>query len=141
MVYGPRVPGNFRRLVKLVGTGLTLPLAGARAPKSFLYIGNLTSAVNALARHPAAANKTFLVSDNEVTSTAGMLELIADGLGKRASLVTVPEALLALGARVIGREKDVRRLFEAREIDNAFLRTTLQWGPPVALGEAVRRSV
>jgi nucleoside-diphosphate-sugar epimerase len=141
MVYGPRAPGNFQRLVSLMRTGLPVPLGAARAPKSFLYVGNLTSAINAIARHPAAANKTFLVSDSEMTSTAGLLRLIADALGKRALLVNVPEAPLALGARMIGGEKDIRRLFDPLEIDSGLIRTTLQWSPPVALAEAVRRSV
>lgn len=141
MVYGPGAPGNFQRLVKLVRTGLPIPLGAARAPKSFLYVGNLTSAVSAVAQHPGAANKTFLVSDSEVTSTAGILRLIADALGKRALLMNVPEAALALAARVIGREKDVRRLFDPLEIDSRLIRATLQWSPPVALAEAVRRSV
>jgi nucleoside-diphosphate-sugar epimerase len=141
LVYGPGAPGNFRRLVALVRSGLPIPLAAARAPKSFLYSENLVSAVHAVAMHPAAANKTFLVSDSEVTSTADLLRLIADALGKKVVLINLPEAPLALAARIIGREKDFRRLFDPLEIDSRFIRTTLQWSPPVALAEAVRRSV
>jgi nucleoside-diphosphate-sugar epimerase len=141
MVYGPGAPGNFQRLVKLVRTGLPVPLGGARGPKSFLYVGNLASAMVAIAGHPAAASKTFLVSDSEVTSTAGLLQQIAEALGRRVLLLNAPEAPLALAARVIGREKDVRRLFDPLEINSDLIRTTLKWAPPVALAEAVRRSV
>ena len=141
MVYGPGAPGNFQRLVKLVRTRLPVPLGGARAPKSFLYVGNLASAMVAIAGHPAAASKTFLVSDSEVTSTAGILQQIAEALGKRVLLLNAPEAPLALAARLIGHEKDVRRLFDPLEINSDLIRITLKWAPPVALAEAVRRSV
>jgi nucleoside-diphosphate-sugar epimerase len=141
MVYGPAAPGNFQRLVKLVRTGLPIPLGAAEAAKSFLYVGNLASAMEAVAGHPGAAYKTFLVSDCDVTSTAGLLRLIAEALGKKSRLVNVPQAPLALAARLAGREKDVRRLFDPLEIDSDLIRTTLNWTPPIALAEAVRRSV
>lgn len=141
MVYGPGAPGNFQRLVKLVRMGLPVPLGGAQAAKSFLYVGNLASAMVAVAGSSAAANKTFLISDSEVTSTAGILKLIADALGKRLMLLDIPEAPLALAARLVGREKDVRRLFDPLEIDSSLIRTTIDWSPPFALAEGVRRSV
>jgi len=141
MVYGPAAPGNFQRLVKLVRMGLPIPLGAAEAAKSFLYVGNLASAMEAVAGHPGAAYKTFLVSDCDVTSTAGLLRLIAEALGKKSRLVNVPQAPLAFAARLAGREKDVRRLFDPLEINSDLIRTTLNWTPPIALAEAVRRSV
>lgn len=141
MVYGWRAPGNFGRLVKLVRTGMPLPLGAAQAGKSFIHVDNLVSAVTAITEHPQAANKTFLVSDREVTSTAEMLQLIAVGLDKKVLLVSVPQRLLSLGARLLGREKVIRRLFDPLEIDTRYIRDTLGWSAPVPLAEAVRRAV
>ncbi len=141
MVYGSGARGNFRRLVGLVAAGLPLPLGCATAPRSFIGIDNLAAVAVEAVAHPRAANQTFLVSDAETTSTAGLIRLIADALGRRVWLPPVPAAFMRAAFRLLGRERDIARLFDPLEIDSRHIRAELDWVPPVALAEGVRRAV
>jgi nucleoside-diphosphate-sugar epimerase len=141
MVYGPGARGNFRRLVQLVRTGVPLPLGAATAPRSFIGIDNLADAVVRAVEHPRAANQVFLVADAETTSTVGLVRLIAAGLGRRVWTPYVPAAILRTGLGLLGRSRDVERLFDPLELDTSRIRTLLDWSPPLTLAEGVRRAV
>jgi nucleoside-diphosphate-sugar epimerase len=141
MVYGPGARGNYRRLMQLVRAGVPLPLGAATAPKSFIGIDNLADAVVRSVEHPRAANQTFLVADAETTSTVGLVHLIAAGLGRRVWTPYVPPALLRAALGLLGRSRDVQRLFDPLELDTSHIRTLLDWTPPVSLAEGVRRAV
>lgn len=141
LVYGPVAPGNFRRLVGLVRRGIPLPLAAANAPRSYIGLDNLVSALECAARHPGAARQAFLVSDGEDVGTAQLIRWIAAGLGQRPRLWWVPEPLLRLGAEAVGRADDAARLLDPLRIDSRRFRDTLQWRPPLSLEEGIRRSV
>jgi nucleoside-diphosphate-sugar epimerase len=141
MVYGPGGRGSFARLVSALRRGLPLPLGCATAPKRFIGIDNLASAVVACAAHPAAANQTFLVCDAETTSSGGLVRHIADALGVRPWLPAVPAPLMRTALAAAGHTRDFERLFLPLQIDDGLIRARLGWSPPVSLGEGVRRAV
>jgi nucleoside-diphosphate-sugar epimerase len=141
LVYGPDAPGNFRRLVGLVRSGLPLPLLSARAPRSYVGLDNLVSALICLATHPAAANQCFVVTDGEDIGTAQLIRWIAKGMGRAPRLWWVPEAVLRLGAAATGRGADAARLLDPLRIDSRRIRETLGWSAPLSPEEGVRRSV
>jgi nucleoside-diphosphate-sugar epimerase len=141
MVYGPGAGGNFRRLVGLVRAGVPLPLAAARAPRSFVGLDNLAGAVVRAVEHARAANQVFLVADAETTSTVGLVRLIGEALGRRVWTPYVPRALLRSALGVLGRGRDADRLLDPLELDTRRIRTLLDWTPPVSLAEGVRRAV
>jgi len=140
MVYGPGARGNFRRLVQLVRAG-ALPLGAATAPRSFIGIDNLADAVVRAVEHPRAANQVLLVADAETTSTIALVHLIAAGLGRRVWTPYVRPALLRTALGLLGRSRDVQRLFDPLELDTSRIRALLDWSPPVSLAEGVRRAV
>jgi nucleoside-diphosphate-sugar epimerase len=137
MVYGPRAGGNFRRLVRLVGSGLPLPLGAATAPRSFIGIDNLADAVVRAVKHERAADGAFLLGDGESTSTADLVRRIAAALGRRVWLLHAPPALLRAASRLADRERDYRRLFEPLELDITRIRAELDWSPPVSMDEGL----
>ena len=77
LVYGPGNKANFGLLVKLVQTGLPLPLASVRNRRSFIYVENLVDLIVNCLGNPKAFGKTFLPSDGEDLSTAELIEKIA----------------------------------------------------------------
>jgi nucleoside-diphosphate-sugar epimerase len=77
LVYGSGNPGNMERLLKLVKTGLPLPLASVRNRRSFIYVENLVDLIVTCLVNPKAFGKTFLPSDGEDLSTAELIEKIA----------------------------------------------------------------
>lgn len=141
LVYGPDAPGNFRRLVGLVRSGLPLPLSATRAPRSYVALDNLVSALACVATHSGAANQCFVVTDGEDVGTAQLIRWIAEGMGRAPRLWWVPEAVLRFGATAIGRGGDAARLLDPLRIDSRRIRETLGWNAPVSPEEGVRRSV
>ena len=77
LVYGPGNKANFGLLVKLVQTGIPLPLASVRNRRSFIYVENLVDLIVTCLVNPKAFGKTFLPSDGEDLSTAELIEKIA----------------------------------------------------------------
>jgi nucleoside-diphosphate-sugar epimerase len=138
LVYGPDVPGNLRRLLRLVASGVPLPLARVRNRRSLLAVENLVDALEACARHPAAAGMSYLVADGEEFATPQLVRLLADGMGVPARLLPVPVALAQFAASVAGFGAAFRQLCSSLEVNAGRLRTELGWTPPVAPDAALR---
>lgn len=124
LVYGPGNPGNLDRLMRLIRTGLPLPLGAVRNRRSFLNVGHLAGIVCSAAQLPEAAGKTVLLADGNDLSTPDLVRTLAEGMGARARLFAVPPSLLLLGGRMLGRSRDVERLLGSLEVDVA-LKTSL----------------
>lgn len=133
LVYGPGVGGNLRRLMRLVDAGIPLPFGAIANRRTMVGQRNLADLLVRCVDSDAAAGRTFLAADSESASTAELIRLIARGLGRRTRLIPVPVfALRAMGA-VSGSSAQVDRLISSLEVDNAFVRRTLGWVPPVPL--------
>jgi len=137
LVYGPGVRANFRRLLHLVARGLPLPLGAAANRRSLVFAGNLASAIEACLINPAAAGRTFLVSDGVALSTADLVRSLALALEVPARLLKVPPPLLRAVAALIGRSGEAGRLLDSLEIDDNPLRRELAWSPPYSVAEGL----
>jgi len=141
LVYGPGVKGNFLQLLKAVAKGLPLPLASINNRRSLVYVGNLVDAIIACIRSPAATGRTFLVSDGEDLSTPEMIRRLAMAMGRSPRLLPCPPALLALPARLLGREAAFRRLSGSLAVDSSLLRKTLGWQPRYSVNQGFSETV
>ncbi len=139
LVYGPRCPGNFLRLIRLVDSGIPLPLASIRNLRSFIYVENLASALLACAAHPAAAGKTFLVDDGGATSTPELARALAQLLGRNTRIFPCPVPVIEWIGRLTGRGDSIARLVDSLVVDGSAIRRELSWQPlvPLAQGLAV----
>ena len=137
LVYGPRVGGNFLRLLTLVRRGVPLPLGSVQNRRSMVYSGNLASALAACAIHPQAAGNTYLVSDGEDLSTPALVRQMAVLMGVRAPLWHVPPVVLSGAAALVGKRAEVQRLTGSLTVDGSPLRETLGWTPPFTVAEAL----
>jgi nucleoside-diphosphate-sugar epimerase len=134
LVYGPGVRANFLRLMRLVERGLPLPLPDTNNRRSLIGVENLADCLVRCVTHSAAANQTFMVSDGEDVSTRELLVRMAPLLGRSARFLPVPELILRLAARLVGKRSAIDRLLGSLEIDSSKVRRTLDWEPPVTLG-------
>jgi nucleoside-diphosphate-sugar epimerase len=137
LVYGPRVAGNFRRLLEAVARGTPLPLASIANRRSLLYVGNLAGAALAAIDAPQAAGKTFLVSDGEDISTPELVRAIARALGVGARLLPCPVAVLGLAAALTGNRNALARLAGSLQADSAAIRRELGWRPRFTLAQGL----
>jgi nucleoside-diphosphate-sugar epimerase len=137
LVYGPGVGANFGRLMRWVVRGVPLPLGAVDNRRSLLYLGNLVDAIRVCLDHPAAAERTYLVSDGEDVSTPELVRRIAGALGVAPRLFPVPVSMLRLAASAIGRRQEIERLVGSLQVDSAAIRRELGWSAPATMREGL----
>ncbi len=140
LVYGPGVKGNFATLMRWVGRGLPLPLGAIDNRRSLVALDNLVDLLVRCVDHPAAANRTFLVSDGEDLSTTDLLRRMGLALGRPARLAPVPAAWLRWGAARVGQDDAAARLCGSLQVDMTATREALHWSPPIGVDEGLRRA-
>lgn len=137
LVYGPGVGANFRALMRLLGKGWPLPLACVDNRRSLVSVDNLADVLCCCVRHPAAAGRTYFVTDGENVSTAELCRRIGRALGRPARLLPVPVCLLRLAGTLTGRSAAVQRLTESLALDSGRIRRELDWTPPYSLDQGL----
>ncbi|MDY6922396.1 MAG: NAD-dependent epimerase/dehydratase family protein [Pseudomonadota bacterium] len=133
LITGPGVKGNLASLYGALRRGLPLPfglITGNR--RDLVSRDTLCDLITVCLDHPAAAGRTFLVSDGAPLSTRALVERMADELGVRARLLPVPPALLRRLLAVVGRGRMATQLTGDLEIDIAATREALGWTPPTS---------
>ena len=137
LVYGPQVKGNFLRMLGAISRGLPLPLASVNNCRSLIYLGNLMDAIMTCVDAPAAAGKTYLVSDGEDISTPALIGKLATAMNKRPRLLPCPTALLTMGAALLGKRPTVARLTGSLRVDSSRIRRELLWQPRYTLDQGL----
>ncbi|MES2236494.1 MAG: SDR family oxidoreductase [Pseudomonadota bacterium] len=140
LVYGPGVRANFLALLRAVARGIPLPLGAISNQRSLVYVGNLVDAMLRCLEHPAAADHTFLISDDEAVSTPQLVRRMAAALDRPARLVALPVPLLRAAATLAGKSALVTRLAGSLTIDSSAIRRELSWTPPFTLDEGLRET-
>jgi nucleoside-diphosphate-sugar epimerase len=141
LVYGSNVKGNFASLMRLVATGLPLPLGGIDNKRSLVGLENLVDFIMTCIEHPAAANQTFFVSDGNDLSTSQLLMLVAKAMGKPSRMLPVPAGLLKAGANLFGKKDISQRLLGSLQVDISKARSLLGWRPAASVEEELARCV
>lgn len=141
MVYGPDCPGNFRRLLRLVASGLPLPFASISAVRSFVQVDNLASFLAACATRPLGPQPVFVVADGSDWSLAQLVRDISLGLGRRPRYFPFPPSVLRWLARIAGRGREIDSMTRPMRIDAADAWSALQWQPSVNPTEGLRQAV
>lgn len=157
LVYGPGNKANFGLLVKLVKTGIPLPLASLRNRRSFIYVENLVDMVATCLGNPVAFGKTFYPSDGEDLSTGELIEKIAranksaqcpvssDSVANNATrhppiLFPFPESIVKALVRLPGLGA-LRKLSSSLYVDSGSTRRELGWRPRFTVNEGLRRTL
>ena len=136
LVYGPNAKGNFSMLARYVKKGLSLPSFAPDNRRSLIALTNLVNFVGLCScRHksPNAANQTFLIADDEVISTSGLMNLLAEAYGKKLRLPPIPYHLMWLLAKVLKKSEELERMFDSLEINSEKARSLLGWRSVVTM--------
>ena len=141
LVYGYGVKGNLARLIKLVKSGIPLPLGLIKNQRSMIGIDNLIDLLIRCIDHPEANGKTFLASDKEDLSTPELIKLIASSMGKKVNLFPFPISILKFLGSVFGKSEEINRLVGSLRIDDSYTKEILNWTPPISVEEGIRRMV
>ncbi len=139
LVYGPGVKANFESMMQWLKRGIPLPLGAITDNRrSMVALGNLVDLIIVCINHPAAANQTFLVSDEESLSTASLLRRTSVALGVKVRLFPIPPILLKFAAKLLRRESVYQRLCGSLQIDITKTQKLLGWKPPLSVDEGLR---
>lgn len=141
LVYGPGVKANFLSMLKWVSRGVPLPLGGINGNKrSLVFVDNLVDLIKTCIEHSAAANQTFLVSDDDDVSTRELLIRVASALGLKSRLLNIPPSWIGLAGKLLGKKDIERRLCASLQVDIAHTKNTLNWMPPYSMEEGLKQT-
>jgi nucleoside-diphosphate-sugar epimerase len=138
LIYGPGNPGNILKLIRAIHTRTPLPIGQVKNARSFMYVGNLVSALIACTLEPAAAGKTYLVSDGIDLSTPQLVRILAHSMGVVPRIWPVPLSLLKMMGKITGRSASVTKLVSSLKIDSSKIQSDLGWRSPFTPLEGLR---
>jgi UDP-glucose 4-epimerase len=141
LVHGPGVGANFAALMRAVRRGIPLPLGCIRNRRSLIGVGNLASAIALCSHHQAAANQTFLVSDQHDVSTPELAQELAKAMNRSAHLLPVPVGWLKTLGNISGKSAAIDRLCGDMQIDSSKITRMLGWRPALSLQESLVQTV
>jgi len=151
LVYGPGNPGNMRRLLRIMATGLPLPLASIHNRRSLMFVDNLVDAILSVLQHAGVVRSTYVLSDGSDFSTPELVRALAAAAGSRARLLAVPvsalsmlgraaDALHALLGKSLGIDSTaIDRLVGSLPVDGTRFRRSFGWHPPVGPDQAFQQ--
>jgi nucleoside-diphosphate-sugar epimerase len=139
LVYGAHAPGNFRRLLKLVASGVPMPFAWVSNRRSVIGLESLCNFILLAAQHPNAGGEVFLVADEPAISTAAMVQALAQGMGKRSVQLPVPPLLLKTLLSLVGKRALYQQLCCSLEVDSSNAQRTLGWIPEAGVEANLRK--
>ena len=118
-VYGPRVRGNYRRLLRAMARGRFVSIGPGRNRRSLVADTDAARAFELAARHPAAAGQTFNVADGPAHTVDEILAAMAAAVGRRRPRWHLPAGLARIAAEagdiaggVVGRRPGLRPSIE-----------------------------
>lgn len=112
LVYGPGQRGNLARMIAAIDRGRFPPPPANDNGRSMLHVENAVDALILAGSQPAAAGKTYFVTDAYAYSTRDVYNWIREALGKPAARWAVP----VWAFRVLAAGGDVSRQVLGRRI-------------------------
>ena len=137
LVYGPQAPGNFKRLLKIVNTGIPLPLGGINNKRSMVSLENIVNFLKLCGNSKEAANQIFLIADGQDVSISELINLLSRGMGKKARLFSIHPKILKVLSKIIGKEYMYTQLISSLQVDSSKAKSLLSWAPPIDSDRAI----
>lgn len=138
LVYGPESPGNFASLVAVTAKAPLVPLAGIRAPRTFIYVDHLVDSLVVAATHPAVSRRTFVIADRTDTSVAEIVHIAARVCGRAPwRVVAIPEILLRTLSILAGQRARFDKLLAPLRVDCSGFIDATGWRPALSTSEAI----
>ncbi len=152
-VYGARVKGNYRRLVRALARRRFVPIGPGSNRRAMVYDKDVADAAVLAATQPAAAGRVYNVSDGEGHTLGAIIGAICGALGRTPPRWHVPLWPVRLGAgvfesaaRVVGARPFVSRATvdkytEDITVDSRRIRDELGFAPRYDLRAGWREAI
>lgn len=129
-VYGPELPGDLMKLLRLVARGWPLPLGAIENRRSLAYVDNIVDALIRVSLDPRAAGETFFVSDGDDVSLGELPRLYAAALRRSPRIVSIAPSSIRFVCGLLGRRNVAERMLGSLAVDSSRIRRVLGWKPP-----------
>jgi UDP-glucose 4-epimerase len=145
-VYGPRVKGNYQRLVRALAAHRFVPIGRGDNLRTLIFEDDLARATALVARHPEAAGRIYNVSDGKLHALRDVIDAICAALGRRPprwhAPVAAVRAVLRAGA-VFDRRLPgmLTKYLEEVAVDATRIQTELGFRPRTSLADGWRATV
>lgn len=141
LVYGPRVRANFFLLLNAVSRGFPLPLGFATAPRNYIGVRNLCSALTRCIEQTPIRNVTIYPADQEPLSTRDLVRLMRDLFESKTILLPVPKWIIKVSLQMLGKGEVYSRLFGGLTVDSPTTQDILNWQPPFTMREELEWTI
>ena len=147
MIHGPGNKGNLNRLYRILQRGAPWPFGAFENRRSFASIGNVCAAVEALLATHAPAG-VYQVADDEPLATNDLVRLIAEALGRKPRIWSLPASWMRGMARIgdvlrlpLNSER-LSKITDSYVVSNVKLKNTLAWQQmPETAREGLRQTL
>jgi len=145
-VYGPRVKGNYQRLVTALARRRFVPIGSGDNLRTIVYEADLAAATALAATHPAAAGRIYNVSDGTPHPLREIIAAISTALGRRPPrwhLPVTPVRAALRAASLVDRRlpRMLDKYLEAVAVDGSRIQNELGFRPAAALVEGWRLTI
>jgi nucleoside-diphosphate-sugar epimerase len=140
LVYGPRVKGNFLRLLKAVNNRIPLPFGALSNKRSLLYVINLSEAITLFLRTEKIVEGIFHVADKEVVSTKDIVLLMAKALGIEPRLISMPPFFLHMLGRIGRKEHEINKITGTMLVCSEKIEEEMNWIPECSFFEGIMQT-
>ncbi|HKN04875.1 MAG TPA: NAD-dependent epimerase/dehydratase family protein [Buttiauxella sp.] len=140
LICGENAPGNIRRLLRLVESGIPLPFKGVKNKRGMVSLKSIVSFIIACIENPLSKNELFLLADIEKPTTEEIVRSFAEGMNRPARIVWFPTFMLKVGLKTIGKENIYEQLFGSLDIDASKASNLLNWQSPVSIYETMKQT-
>jgi nucleoside-diphosphate-sugar epimerase len=152
-VYGPSIKGNYERLVHALARRRFVPVGDGQNRRTLVFEDDAANAIVLSASHPAAAGRTFNVTDGAVHAVRDIVAAICRALGRRPPCLAVPMPIAETGVRsaeavcrALGRRSAVTLAALHKYVENVAvsgdrIRQTLGFAPSIDLETGWRQTV
>jgi UDP-glucose 4-epimerase len=130
-VYGPRIKGNYQRLLQALSAGRYVALGAGLNRRSLLHEDDAAAAFVEAARHPAAAGRLFNVSDGVPHQIREIVRAICRALGRAEPVWSIPIGPAKAGvhaleqlARLVGRTPPITAATLAKYLEESVIDTS-----------------
>ena len=137
LVYGEGVRANMLSIMKFIMSSYILPFKNINNRRNFTSAENLVSFIDRIIEKKASG--IFIAMDEEAISTTELVKMIAENMGKKIFLFGFPDFLIRIGTSILPGIFD--RLYGSFEMDNSETLRRLDFKPPVAIREGIKKMV
>jgi nucleoside-diphosphate-sugar epimerase len=136
-VYGPRMKGNYVRLVNAIRRNRFVPIGNGLNRRTLVYQQDVAAAALLAAEHPAAKGQIYNVTDGTVHTLREIQDAVARAIGKRPQRLFVPASAARLLAAAL--EYSFRLLGKRCPIDGGTIDKLLE--DMAVSGERIQRKL